>query len=87
MPLGKTSNARNGLHLVELLVKGVPWNLQNHRLLTRLQQQRSASKVYWCSSGTDVMEVTSHILKFGFKAYFMRWNPYLTLLKRPKTRD
>lgn len=26
MPLGKTSNSKNGLHLVELLAKRVPWS-------------------------------------------------------------
>ena len=38
LPPSKTSNARNGLHLVESLAKDIPWNYlhQHHRLLPRL---------------------------------------------------
>lgn len=45
-------------------------------------QQITACNRYY-NSGTDVIAIKTNF--FGFKAYFIRWNPYLLLLTSPKT--
>lgn len=68
------------------------WYWRRKLIITTTQLQKlwptteDSLSMYLCNSGTNVMGITNHLL-MGFKALFVKWNPYHTLPKCPRTWD